>query len=573
MLARYVFLAVVSLGALVAASKLAPGDLERLAMLERDGRHEQARDELQRLYESGERNPRMMLRLYNLKVRFGEVDGARTVLEEYARLRPTDTEAQNGLIRFYQINHLEAPYLDALRKLQERTRSRELLAELVSFYRMTGRFREEEDLLERTARANRAGPAEFERLGLLAAARGDLPRAVRALRRADGRLLDDQSRPARLGLFRVLVELKETDEAHQRSVVWLRTWRSPELTVEFMDALSLAGRSDLAIDIGQRFGGPGNDATLVTAELLHEQSRNAEALQRLNEYQSNGLPEEPDRIQRFVSVAAATGAAEVALKAARLVGLRKLDANVVVDLIDALQDASESTPGVLQTDQLRGFAAEIEARLQNVAPVGQESPDRLILSDDLRLFSCRLAILDKDRDLARRFLTGIDADRLSSQDLSLWTDLQLASGLRSTAFPNLPKAWQRRDRADLVVRRWPRPDRAQSAGPAAAGQVVRPRTTEAPGARPAAVATTGPVAGREVSNAPQVSGQDVSAARARRLRRRAEAVERRRDRERARLSAQRREQQLQGGTGPPAGTPAKSPFAPAPSASTTGTGG
>jgi tetratricopeptide (TPR) repeat protein len=546
MLARYLFLAIIALGALAAAVKLAPGDLERLAMLERDGRYEQAMGELQQLYADGQRGPQLMLRLFNLKVRFGQVDEAREILEAYAKLRPSDTEAQIGLIRFYQTNLLEEPYVAALRSLQERTRTRELLAELLGFYRMNGRFRDEEDLLERTASANRAGPAEFERLGLLAAARGDLQRAVWALRRADGRP-DEPSRPARLGLFRVLIELKENDEAHQRSLVWLRTWRDPELAVALMEAFSQAGRSDLALDIGGRFGGPGNDVTLASAELLSEMGRHDEALQKLRDYQSTGLPEDPERAQRFISASSTSGGADMAVRAARLIGLRKIEASVVLDLLDSLQDAMEASSRPFPIELVRGFSAEIEARMQNIAPVAQEASDRLQLGDEMRLFVSQLALLDNDRELARKHLAAVDPDRLNTFELSRWTELQLASGLRSTAFPNVPVAWRRREGSDTLTRRLRRIERA----PPAQVQVIRPRpsggvttTTSNPGP---GVAATSPSADA------QAAQQETNAARARRNRRRAAAIDR--QRERSRLAVQRRAQQSQSAAPSPKVTP------------------
>ena len=144
MLARYVFLAVIALGSLAAAANLAPGNLERLAMLERDGRNEQAMIELQSLFDAGERHPQVLLRLYNLKTRFGLVDDARVVLEEYAKQRPNDIEAQTGLVRFYQINQIETPYVTTLRALVERTRSRELLNELLGFFHVRHVYRHPE---------------------------------------------------------------------------------------------------------------------------------------------------------------------------------------------------------------------------------------------------------------------------------------------------------------------------------------------------------------------------------------------------------------------------------------------
>lgn len=538
MLARYLFLAVIAIGALIAAVKLAPGDLERLAMLERDGRHELAMAELQKLYADGQRDPQLILRLYNLQIRFGLVDEARKVLEEFARVRPTDIEAQIGLIRFYQMNQLEAPYAAALRALYERTRSRELLSELLGFYRINGRYRDEEDVLERTAAANRAGPAEFERLGLLATARGDLQLAARALRRADGRV-DEPSRSARLGLFRVLVELKELDEAHQRCLAWLRTWRDPELAVELMETFNQAGRTDLALDIGTRFGGPGNDVTLASAEILNEQGRHDEVLQKLREYQSVGLPEDRDRAQRFISISASSGGADMALRAARLIGMRKLEGSVILDLLDSLQDALEVNAGTFPMDHLKGFSAEIEARLQNTSPVAQEAVDRLVLADDMRLFASQLAIFDKDRDLARKHLAAIDPDRLNTFDLSRWTDLQVASGLRSTAFPNVPTTWRRRERSDTVARRVRRIDRPQPAEV----QAVRPRQGGGT-AQPVAAATGN--ASWDAQSA-QSAQQDPNSVRARGNRRRAAVLER--QRERSRQAGARRNQPSQSGGG------------------------
>ncbi len=562
MLARYLFLAVIALGALIAAVKLAPGDLERLAMLERDGRNEQAMDELQQLYAEGQRGPQLMLRLYNLKIRFGLLDDAKQVLEEYARLRPSDVEAQMGLIRFYQMNQLEEPYVASLRALYERTRSRELLSELLGFYRISGRFRDEEDVLEKTAAANRAGPAEFERLGLLATARGDLQLAARALRRADGRV-EETSRAARLGLFRVLVELKELDEAHQRCLVWLRNWRDPELAVELMESFNQAGRTDLALDIGTRFGGPGSEVTLASAEILNTQGRHGEVLQKLREYQSGGLPEDRDRAQRFISISAASGGSEMALRAARLIGMRKLEGSVILDLLDSLQDALDGNAGTFPMELLKGFSAEIEARVQNTTPVAQEAGDRLVLADDMRLFASQLAILDNDRDLARKHLAAIDPDRLNTFDLSRWTELQVASGLRSTSFPNVPPNWRRRDRADTVSRRVRRIERPQPVE----AQVVRPRPTGVT-APPAANAS---VAGNATPDA-QATQQDPNSARARRNRRRAAVLER--QRERSRQAVLRRNQQSQGGSGSAkSASPPIPPLQPQPFLGTSGSGG
>jgi tetratricopeptide (TPR) repeat protein len=449
MLARYSFLGLIALGAAGAAASLVPGDLEHVAMLQRDGRHEAAMAELDRQYTAGRRDTRAVLALYNLKVRFGDLDTAQRLLEEHARSRPRDMQAQIGLIRFYQATQQQEAYVASLAGLNERTRSRELQNELLGFYRLNGRHREEEELLERAAKVNRAGPAEFERMGLLAAARGDMQRAARALRRADGRL-DEQSQPARLSLFRILVELREYDEAHGRALAWLRTWRDPNLVVDLMNTLAQAGRVDLALDLSGR--SPGGAVSLRAAEILTANRRGEEALVRLKEVQPSGLIEDRLQATRYISVAISARQAKLALTTARHLGLRKLPAETVADLVDLLRDDAAG-PRTVSREQLKGFSAEIEARMANRTPVGDEVAGALMLPGDLRLYATELAIRDGDRDLARRMIAVVSPSELDGNGLLAWADLQLRLGVRAQAIPNVTGGWRKRQVSELLARR------------------------------------------------------------------------------------------------------------------------
>ena len=427
MVARYLFLGGLAAGAIASAVSLLPADIERVSMLERDGRFEAAMTELDRLHASGNKDPRISIALYKLKVHFGELQSAQALIERYAAARPRDTQAQLGLIRFYQQTQQSELYVKALAGLQERTRSVELQKELIGYYRLNGRNSEEEELLERANRTGRASTADIERLGMLAATRGELVRAARALRRVDGRL-EAATRTPRMSLFAILIDLKEYDDALSRSASWLRSWQDPTATLEFMDAFVAAGRSDLAIDLSRRFGAPGSEIMLTGIELLAEANRLPEARERLAEFARPALPETRDHAARFISLAIAVEDYPLAVKAARNIGLRQLPSAIVADLIEALyEDSNQSTPDPVSYDILKGFSAEIESRL--IDPVSQSGKDALTLPPQLMLYAAQLAVADSNRDLALRFMSTIDPSQLSPDATADWNELKVWTGL------------------------------------------------------------------------------------------------------------------------------------------------
>jgi hypothetical protein len=427
MAARYIFLGGLAAAAIATAVKLLPGDLERVSQLERDGRFEAAMAELDRLHAAGSRDPRVAISLYKLKIHFGELDRARSLIEEYAKARPRDMQAQLGLVRFYQQTHQPESYVKALHQLWERTRSVELQKELIGFYRSNGRYGEEEELLDRASRIGRATTADLERLGLLAAGRGDLLRAARALRRVDGRV-DIQAQQSRLNLFAILISLKEHEEAFERAATWLKAWQSKDATLAFIEDFVEAGRSDLAIALAGRFGGPGSEVTLVGAELLAEAERIPELKKRLAEYSERELPEAAEPAARFISLCVAAGELETAVKAARNIGLKQLPAETVTDLVDALSDLLEEGESKrLPRNLLTGFAAEIESRI--IDSTSRADRDALVLPPKLMLYTAQLAVNDNNRELARRLLLGVDPSQLPLDRRVDFSGLSRVAGL------------------------------------------------------------------------------------------------------------------------------------------------
>ena len=458
MIARRLFLLTIAVAAIWAAVALIPGDLERVAMFERDGRYSEALSELQRQYDSGRRGPGALIELYKLHVRFGDIDAAQKYLEEFSRTRPQDLQTQIALLKFYKQNSRLDEYLALLKSLNERLHTKALLTELLGYYRLTGQSVAEEDELEAAARSNRPplSPSDLERLGLLAAARGDLQRAAKALRQADARR-DPQARHGRQSLFQILLDLNATDEAEARALGWLRKWRDPELLADFMSSLARVGRWDLGVKLTDASGIVDDRTVVAGAELLAQGGRFDEARLRLAKYDAGELPSDPETLVQMTAVAAASGDAPLALRSARQAGFNRLDGETVGELLTCLeQHATNFGLRGLSPDLVKGLAGDLEPLLPPPpAPYSSQ-----------RLFAAWLAVQDGNSQLASRFLATVNSEQLSRRQRNELASLKARTGYSLGAEPRLaPRPWSHTRTARVVFERNARASTATSSRP------------------------------------------------------------------------------------------------------------
>ena len=88
--------------ALVVGYALLPGDSERIAMLERDGKTREARQILEAGFGNGDRRQRTLFQLQGLYESAGNLPKTREMLELLAERRPRDTAVQRHRGQFYK---------------------------------------------------------------------------------------------------------------------------------------------------------------------------------------------------------------------------------------------------------------------------------------------------------------------------------------------------------------------------------------------------------------------------------------------------------------------------------------
>ena len=93
---------------------LLPGDAERIAMLERDGKTVEARQMLEQKFLTGDRRQRTLFLLEGLYEQAGNLPKAGQTLELLAEQRPRDAAVQRQLGQFYKLTHDEPAYIKTL---------------------------------------------------------------------------------------------------------------------------------------------------------------------------------------------------------------------------------------------------------------------------------------------------------------------------------------------------------------------------------------------------------------------------------------------------------------------------
>ena len=132
------------LGALVVGYLVLPGDSERIAALERDGKNREALRILEQRFAQGDRSQRTLFQMQRLLEHFGELTKARKTLEMLAEQRPKDAQVQRQLAQFYKLTQNETGYVATLRAQLEIRYSEPVCKELIGIQRRNGNFTEEQ---------------------------------------------------------------------------------------------------------------------------------------------------------------------------------------------------------------------------------------------------------------------------------------------------------------------------------------------------------------------------------------------------------------------------------------------
>ncbi|MFN3686651.1 hypothetical protein [Salinarimonas sp.] len=229
---------------LLAGFLAVPGEPERLAMLVRDGRYEEALDRLAALPPHLASRPEILYEAFALNARFGDPDAADVALVAYLARRPDDVAAHRVAADFFRARNRPDALVAALERLATIAPERDELDRLTRLHRLEGRAEDElRVLLART----RLGPPERGglaaqdelRLGRLLAAKGERDPAAAALARAHGAAPAD--REIRTAFFAALLATGRFGEAAARAGGWIaepeaQTWDTDHFATRLVRA-------------------------------------------------------------------------------------------------------------------------------------------------------------------------------------------------------------------------------------------------------------------------------------------------------------------------------------------------
>lgn len=334
--AHTLIMALLFTSAIGIAYALLPGEGERIAMLERDGKTREARDVLEAAYASGDRRQRILFQLQGLYEAAGELTGARRLLEELAALRPRDYTIQRQLGQFYRHVQDEPAYIRSLHTQIELRYTESACRELAGILRRRGEYAEEQAALAKCRQRGYRRPEEMVRLASLLAADGDLKEAAGLLKAVDDlrRLKTDRER---IQLFHILLESDQPREAQRRGVRWVRASKDEALALTLIQALAAAQRQDLAIELARETSVPGDRVFLTVAELMVERSQTQAAQNLLRGWLEKAQTFDESVASRFIAAALDADAPDIAYTGATRLGIARLELEQATELVAALE--------------------------------------------------------------------------------------------------------------------------------------------------------------------------------------------------------------------------------------------
>lgn len=316
---------------------LLPGDSERIAMLERDGKTLEARQLLEQAFANGDRRQHTLFQLQALYETVGNLPKARQMLELLAESRPRDVSIQRQLGLFYKQTQDEPAYIKSLLAQIDLRQSETACKEVIGLLRRSGAYGEEVAALQKCRKKGYDKPDEMVRLASLLASGGDIKEATLLLRKVDD-LRRLKSERERLQLFAMLLEIEQPNEAQRRAVRWVKGSKENGLALTLINELAAANRHDLAIELARETSVPGDSVFLAIAEVMVQRSEMTAAQAILRGWLDKATPGiEASVAGRFIAAALAAGAPDLAMTGAQRIGLSKLPDESVVSLSTALE--------------------------------------------------------------------------------------------------------------------------------------------------------------------------------------------------------------------------------------------
>jgi tetratricopeptide (TPR) repeat protein len=390
--------------ALFVGYELLPGQVQRVAMLERDGQANQARDLLEKSYANGDRSPRTLLQLQALYEQLGQIDKAKQLLETLLVQSPRDANVLKRASSFYKMTQNESAYIASLRAQIDVKYSEAVCREFLGLLRLHSSADAEQAGIQTCRQRGYRRTDDMIRLANLVAADGDLPQASAILRGVDDlrRLKTDKERGT---LIVALLELDQPREAYRRAVRWLRSGRETNFALTIIDQMAIANKHDLGIELAREISVPGDAVSLAVAELMLDRGEPLAARSYLRGWIEKARLNSEDLVSRFILACLDAEDPDNAMLGAQRYGLDKL---TQPDLV-ALAEALAATGRQQQFDMIRAVI----------------KPD--VLAEN-PLLGAAVALHGGAPEASQTLLSAVTVDELDEWRLSLWARLMNRTG-------------------------------------------------------------------------------------------------------------------------------------------------
>lgn len=401
---HWIVMGILFVGALGLGYELLPGQIQRVAMLQRDGQSQQARALLEQSYLAGDQSFRTLFELQGLYEQFGQIDKAGVLLRLLIERNPRDANVQRRAISFYKMTQDEPAYIRALQAQIAQRYSEDACKELIGILRRDGQYSEEQAAIQNCRLRGYRRPEDMTRLASLVAVDGDLAQASTLLRMVDDvrRLKTEKDR---IELFVILLELDQPREAYRRAVRWLRGAREPSLGLALTETLVNQNKHDLAIELTREISIQGDSVSLAVADVMLDRGETFAAKTYLRGWIEKAKLASLDTVSRFIIACLDAEDPENAMVGAQRFGLAKVPQDNLVALAEALaavgrQSDFDAVRAVIRPEVLAGNS----------------------------LLSAAVALQRGTPEAGQSLLSSVAVDELDEWRLSLWAKLMSNSG-------------------------------------------------------------------------------------------------------------------------------------------------
>jgi tetratricopeptide (TPR) repeat protein len=372
---------------------------ERLAILVRDGRENEAAAAIERNMAQGRATPQMLLTLARLQDSAGDTAKAVENVEQYLILHRPDEEVLRWLLSAYErLENLDG-VMETLGRYVQVVPRRDILVRLATLFRYHGRYREERELLERFSGTSILNSVDHERLAHLLASEGQFVKAADILQSSEDAGTGGER--SRLLLFECLLRSGQFAEATRRASAWGAEWRKPWLTSRLTLRLALDAPTNLAIKLSTTAAELHPDARLYLAKSLADQDNSRVARHLLAGWPVQTTKLDAAAIREYMFLAASMETPDGIWR--KLEVMRK----------GAFSDATRAA-------YLEAYTEMVGLDLFNYLP---SIPHYILYHRPL--FGARIAIHLGHRDLATSLLVAADIARMTAQEQREWLALVL----------------------------------------------------------------------------------------------------------------------------------------------------